>query len=94
MFKDVTNTKQPSLRDFLHKNKNKGRLNFKYTPWNKENKNKNMTITWQVQNKNSIGFCYKNEKKNILWQENVPKTSVKHTKGSGESYLYLYPLGT
>jgi hypothetical protein len=32
--------------------------------------------------------------KTKTWQENVPKTSVQHTKGNGEFCLYLYPLGT
>jgi len=31
--------------------------------------------------------------KQRLWQENVPKISVQHTKGNGRSYPYLYPIG-
>jgi len=34
------------------------------------------------------------QNKTKLWKENVPKTNVEQTKGNGESYHYLYPLGT
>jgi hypothetical protein len=36
----------------------------------------------------------KKQKKTKLWEENVPKISVEQTKGNGESYHYVYPLGT
>jgi hypothetical protein len=29
--------------------------------------------------------------KTRLWQENVPKINVEHTKNNGEFYFYLYP---
>jgi hypothetical protein len=29
----------------------------------------------------------------MLWQKYVPKTSVEQTKGNGNLYFYLYPLG-
>ncbi len=31
--------------------------------------------------------------KTMLWQKYVPKTNVEQTKGNGEFYFYLYPLG-
>jgi hypothetical protein len=32
--------------------------------------------------------------KNRTMTRNVPKTNIEQTKGKGEFYLYLYPLGT
>ncbi len=73
---------------FFTKNKNKSKPNPKFNSWNK--KNKNMICAKQKSNK----ILLQRINKTKTWQENVPKTSVQHTKGNGEFCLYLYPLGT
>jgi hypothetical protein len=57
-------------------------------------KQKTITITWQMQDKNSTIFYYKNETKTEQGcNKKIPKTNVEHIKGNEEFYFYLYPLG-
>jgi len=84
--------KQPNLWNFLNQDKNNNKPNPKSWLWNKKNNNKNMTHA--KQKFNVIFLQGRKKNKTRLWQENVPKTDVKQTKGNREFYLYLYPLGT
>ncbi len=57
-----------------------------------QNKNKDMTSVKQESNK--IWLQGRNKNRLRLQQKNVPKTGVEQTKGNGDFYFYLYPLGT
>jgi hypothetical protein len=77
--------KQPRPHDFLPKTKTKASL---VPNWNHEIKKKK-TRTQHVQTIIQQNLIAKRNKIR-MWQENVPKTDVEHTKGNGEFYLYLY----
>jgi hypothetical protein len=40
------------------------------------------------------GFITRKNNKTKLWQENILKINVEHTKSNGEFYFYLYLLDT
>jgi hypothetical protein len=67
----------------------KNKLSSKFRSWNKKNKNKNTIRAKQKFNKILLQGKYKNMTR--LWQENVSKTSVEHTKSNG-IYLFI-PIG-
>jgi len=54
---------------------------------------KNKKMTSAKQKLNMILLYEQNKNKMMLLQENITKSNVEHTKGNGESYIYLYPLG-
>jgi hypothetical protein len=45
-------------------------------------------------NKKSNKILMQKRNRTKLWPENIPKINVEQTKGSEESYLYLYSFGT
>ncbi len=75
---------------FLNQNENKGMRSSKSKSWNKRNNKKNMRRAKQKFNK----IILQKRNKTRLWQKNIPKIDVEYTKGDGEFYFYLYPLGT
>jgi hypothetical protein len=50
-------------------------------------------MTSTKQKLNMILLYEQNKNKMMLLQENITKNYVEHTKGNGESYIYLCPLG-